>query len=157
MQKVHKRIDYTIDIPDYGAHMDIDQLQRHMKDMGSHFFDADTMRFFRSRCDYHVYAGPDGWYFVTSEKHQSYDGRINEPRLYTVRRMSVVTRDNGTQDLDLFELEGFQPYRTLKTARKRAEYYAKKGAAICPKCRLRLMLACTECVRAGKNGGKDEA
>ncbi len=89
---------------------------------------------------------------MTSEKHVSHTsyGSINEPRLYTVRRMSIVKRDDGSDDLDLFELEGFQPYRTLDIARRRAKYYANKGAAICPRCQLRLMLetqteACSEC------------
>jgi hypothetical protein len=132
--------------------MDIDELIRLMKATGSHFFDKDTMRFFRSRVDYHVYAGVDGWYFVTSEKHVSHTsfGSINEPRLYTVRRMSIAKCDNGSDNLYLYELEGFQQYRRLETARRRAKYYAEKSAALCPKCHLRLMLetqteACSEC------------
>lgn len=150
MKTLQVRTDYTVDVPEYGEHMDIDHLQYLMRQTGSHFFDKDTMRFFRSRVDYHVYAGVDGWYFVTSEKHVSHYSGINEPRLYTVRRMSVVTRDNGSDDLGLFELENFQAYRTLETARRRAKYYASTGAVICPQCRLRLMLetqttACTEC------------
>lgn len=143
---------YQLEVPDYGTHLDIDELIRLVKATGSHFFDADTMRWFRSRVDDYVYAGPDGWYFVTSEKHVAHTsyGSINEPRRYTVRRLSIVTCDNGSDDLRLYELEGFQMYRTLTTARNRAKYYAQRGAALCPKCSLRLMLenqtaACSEC------------
>jgi hypothetical protein len=156
MPRLNIRTDYYIDVPEYGTRLDIDELKSLVTRSGSHFFDRDTMRFFRSRVDDYVYPGPDGWYFVTSEKHVSHFANINEPRLYTVRRLSVVKRENGSDDLGLFELEGFQPYRTLDAARRRAKYYAGKGAALCPKCQLRLMLenqteACTECAEREAN------
>lgn len=76
----------TLDVPEYGKPMHPDELRDLVTRSGSHFFDRDTMRWFKSRLE-DVYAGPDGWYFVTSEKHEgpSIGGRrINEPRLYTV-------------------------------------------------------------------------
>lgn len=154
MPQVTKHSSYQFDMPEYGTRIDMDQLKDYVTRSGSHFFDADTMRFFRSRPDWHVYPGPDGWYFVTSEKHVSHFAHINEPRKYTVRRLSFVERtspDGPYTDLILYELEQFQAYRTLTTARNRAKHYASTGSALCPQCSLRLMLdtqttGCTECL-----------
>lgn len=148
MQTIERVQRTTITVPDYGQHWHMDDLIKAVKDSGSHFFDADSMRFFGSKLDAYCIAGPDGWYFVTSEKRP----HSSDPRRYTVRRLSVkraAPNDEG-DDLRLYELEGFQRYRTLDAARTRARHYAKAGAAICPKCSLRLMLetqtdACTEC------------
>lgn len=150
-QEISIRREFTLTIPDYGTHWDIDQLIDMVKRTGSHFFDADAMRFFRSRVDAYCVAGVDGWYFVTSEQHvTTYPTYRKDPRRYTVRRLSVVKSEHGKgDDLRLYELEGFQAYATLETARRRAKYYAEKGAALCPSCSLRLCLdtqtICTEC------------
>ena len=143
---------YTLDVPDYGTYMDIDTVQDLVRRSGSHFFDPGTMRFFKSRVDYHVYAGPDGWYFVTSEKHVSHTsyGSINEPRLYTVRRLSI--REDGS-DLCLDEYEAFQHYTALRAARKVAERCARNGTVLCVDCKFRLVSpapaghTCAECVK----------
>lgn len=79
--------------------------------LGSHFFDADTMRGFSSRLLNHwspVTDGPSGenreeiGYIVTSER----DTMRNTPREYAVRRISVrkVTRDNG-YIIDEFDID----------------------------------------------------
>src|SRR5262245_25452245 len=138
MQTITKRTDYQFEIPDYGTHLDIDQLQEIVRRSGSHFFDADTMRFFRSRVDSDTFAGPDGWYFVTSEKHESAFLRINEPRLYTVRCLRVVRSSDGTNYLRLLELEGFQAFATLTRARTAARNAAKVARPTCADCHLRL-------------------
>lgn len=139
----------TLDVPEYGTPIDIDQLQELVSRSGSHFFDRDTMRFFRSRVDYMVYPGADGWYFVTSEKHVSHTsyGTINEPRMYTVRRLSI----NAQPDLQLDEYEEFQHFKTLRGARACAERCTKSGTVKCPECKFRLVSAllivpCAECV-----------
>ena len=51
---------------------------------GYHYFDASTMRFFRSRVGDTVYQGHGGVYFVTSEQFVASDG-TRFPRKYTVR------------------------------------------------------------------------
>jgi len=131
-------------MPEYGAYLDISQLVDYVKRSGSHFFDKDTMRFFRSRVDDYVFSGPDGWYFVTSEKHESAFARINEPRAYTVRRLSW-TDDHS--DLRLYELFGFQAFPTLNRARTAARRAAKVGVGLCVDCRLHLTYSdtCHEC------------
>ena len=116
----------NIVVPDYGVHFPIDELIAAVKRSGSHFFDADTMRFFRSRVDDYTFAGPDGWYFVTSEKHESAFARINESRKYTVRCLRVTA-----DDLKLYELGGFQAYGTLIKARTAARHAANIGAPLC--------------------------
>ncbi len=151
MQTINKRIDYVIDVPDYGQIIDISELIDMVKRSGSHFFDRDSMRFFKSRVDDVTFTAPDGWYFVTSEKHESAFARINEPRLYTVRCVRIVDRDNGTRDLGLFELEGFQAFPTLTRARTAARNAAKSARALCSSCRLRLSIdasqtVCAKCV-----------
>ncbi len=146
MKTIILKSEIHLDVPDYGTHLDISALIDLVKRTGSHFFDRDTMRFFKSRVDDVAVAGVDGWYFVTSEKHESAFARINEPRMYTVRRLSL-TPDGS--DLRLYELQGFQAYPTLQRARTAARRAAKTGAAICQTCHLRLMLEqqtiCTEC------------
>lgn len=129
---------YPLDVPDYGTRLDISQIQDLVRRSGSHFFDRETMRFFRSRVDYHVAVGSDGWYFVTSEKHESPYLRINEPRKYTVRRLSINAE--GT-DLRLDEYENFQYFATLRGARNAADKCARHGTVYCPDCRFRLVLA----------------
>ena len=49
---------------------------------GRHWFDPDTMRFFKTRMGRWGYRGPGGTYFVTSEQGPGM------PRLYTVRRLA---------------------------------------------------------------------
>ena len=53
---------------------------------GFHWFDPDTMRFFRTRLPRHGYRGPGGTYFVSSEQ-----GPLM-PREYTVRRLVGLGR-----------------------------------------------------------------
>jgi hypothetical protein len=139
-------------MPEYGSHLHIDNLRDYVTRSGSHFFDKDTMRFFRSRLDWHTYPGPDGWYFVTSEKHVCHlsTHTINEPRQYTVRCLRMENHD-GTPGLELYELVGFQAFRSLNSARTAAKRAATAPASICPDCRLRLLRAwtpetrCPEC------------
>lgn len=54
-----------------------------MRAAGSHWFDPDTMRYFRCRVLEEVYQGPGGIYFVTSEKGP------HGPRAYSVRQFTV--------------------------------------------------------------------
>lgn len=144
MQTITISQTHTVTLPDYGQHLDISGLMEAVRRSGSHFFDKDTMRYFKSRIDDVTFTGPDGWYFVTSEKHESAFAQINEPRKYTVRRLSVTPND-----LRLYELGGFQAYPTLRRARTAARHAAKVGAAICPDCKLRLLYeaetSCGEC------------
>jgi len=73
------------------------------KSRGSHWFDPDTMRFFRSRAGDTVYKGV---YFVTSEQFDD-----NSPRLYTIRKVHCTKR--------LFEIRtigDFQGYKTRGAA-----------------------------------------
>jgi len=67
---------------------------------GHHFFDADTMRFFRSRIGQTVHGGR---YFVTSEQ---FDAR--SPRLYTIRRAAA--------DGSISDVGGFQGYTSSASA-----------------------------------------
>lgn len=149
-QTITKHTTYQFEIPDYGEHLDMSQLQDIVRRSGSHFFDEATMRYFRSRCDWQTFAAPDGWYFVTSEKHESAFARINEPRMYTVRCLRVCTRDNGSRDVALYELERFQNYRSLNSARTAARKAAQSARPLCTQCRLRLSAddartVCLEC------------
>lgn len=49
---------------------------------GAHWFDRDTLRFFRTRLPEGGYSGPGGVFFVTSEKSP------HGPRRYTVRHLT---------------------------------------------------------------------
>jgi hypothetical protein len=65
----------------------IEQVKEIVRRTGSHFFEPDTMRFFKSRVSSKVYPTPNGAFFVTSERFND-----TTPRTYTVRRVS----DAGT-------------------------------------------------------------
>ena len=64
------------------------QLQDMNRRAGRFFFSPGATRGFRSRVHDRVYAGIEGWYFVTSER------RAGQIRTYTVRHM----RPNGHVD-----------------------------------------------------------
>ena len=54
-----------------------------------HFFDADTLRFFRSRILSQVFAGESEVYFVTSEQFRGTG--YSSPRAFTVRAYNPET------------------------------------------------------------------
>lgn len=123
----------VLDLPDYGTHLYDWQLVELVKRSGSHFFDKDTMRGFKSRLYDVVFTGKDGWYFITSEKHEwhtSY-GSGSDPRKYTIRRLRPNTAGD---DLRLDTLGEFQQYPTLKRAITAARRFAKDGALVCDHC-----------------------
>lgn len=81
----------------------INELQRVAR---GHFFDKDTMRFFRSK----VYDGfkrtADGVVFITSER----DVMGGEPRAYTLRLLDA--------DGDVSTVGDFQAFASLKAAQR---------------------------------------
>ena len=79
----------------------INEIRYEAQRAGSHFFDADSMRFFGSRILPTVYGGR---YFVTSEQ----DRYGNGAKAYTVR----VCRENGHIDT----VGEFQAYATRAQA-----------------------------------------
>lgn len=80
---------------------------------GSHFFDKDTMRSFRSRLIDVTYTLPGGvCVFITSEKHVTYYPFYHaDPRRYTVRTFNTLTGE-------IDEVGEFQQHATLHQARK---------------------------------------
>jgi hypothetical protein len=57
---------------------------------GSHFFERDAMRFFRSKVQEPVFQGPGGIFFLTSERFVSSTGEAS-PRRFTVRQFDPET------------------------------------------------------------------
>jgi hypothetical protein len=84
-----------------------------------HWFDADTMRFFRSRLPQSAYANntKEIAYFVTSEQFVPSEGPAH-PRKYTVRSYDFRTRDIGT-------VGKFQQYRDDASATAAAKELAE--------------------------------
>lgn len=78
------------DFPPFRTMEDVREANRAI---GHHWFDADTLRFFRSRIGGALYGGR---YFVSSEQFQGSwsEGHYSEPRRYTVR----VANQDGTVD-----------------------------------------------------------
>lgn len=119
------------DRPPFEPVHNTDEIARANSQAGQHFFEADTMRFFRSRVLEPVYGGR---FFVTSEKN---DGPGYEyPRLYTVREFMP--------DGSIESLGEFQEYGTAAQARaairraleERHAYYfdvqhGKNGRQVC--------------------------
>lgn len=64
----------------------MDEVERiYSPGIGRHWFDADSMRCFRTRLPQAAYKGDGGIYFVTSERFQSSHGSC--PRAYSVRKL----------------------------------------------------------------------
>ena len=78
---------------------------------GFHWFDPDTMRFFRTSLPRHGYRGPGGTYFVTSEQMP------RMPRLYSVRRLVGPGRIETVG-----EFCGYRTSAAATRAAKRAAY-----------------------------------
>lgn len=75
------------------------------KAAGLHFFDKDSMRFFRSRIESKMIRGR---YFITSEQFVGSDGTA-DPRRFTVR----MVEDDGSVE----SVGNFQGYATLAEAK----------------------------------------
>lgn len=99
------------------------EIRAAIKAGGSHFFDADTMKFFGSRVEQGVY-GPNGRVFITSEQVPDYLGR-RVGRRWTVRE--VVERES--ERLSVNTVGNFMQFGTLSGARRAAKSYAEAGAA----------------------------
>lgn len=67
----------------------VETIKAKNREAGQHFFDGDTMRFFRSRVEREVFEGPGGVFLVTSE--QFVMGEDTRPREWTVRRFDPET------------------------------------------------------------------
>ena len=73
---------------------------------GNHFFDDETMRYFKSRICGELVAGQ---YFITSERY------MDEPRAYTIRRV--------TEHGDILTIDNFQgKYKSLHQAKTALKY-----------------------------------
>ena len=92
--------------------MTIDQIKTANKARGFHWFDPDTLRFFKSRIGGAVYQGPGGVYFVTSECGPS------GVRRYTVRQFTPSTGACETAPACPFNVWGRE--KAHKTARAMA-------------------------------------
>lgn len=77
----------------------VSQIKYANKQAGYHFFDPETLQYFKSRIGTTVYGGN---MFITSEQHD------NSPRMYTIRKIE----DNG----DITNIGEFQQYRTSAQA-----------------------------------------
>lgn len=62
-----------------------------------HFFDADTMRFFKTRLVQDLYATPNGAYFITNDLN-----RFNNQRYYCVRYYTA-SQDQISVTFETFE------------------------------------------------------
>jgi hypothetical protein len=93
---VNLRAEFRVTVPFMPS---IDEIKQRHKEVGGHFFDDPTMRFFDSRISSKTY----GNYFVTSECGPS------GLRRYTVRRIEWDTGDIST-------VGHFHEYDTLEEA-----------------------------------------
>ena len=93
------------------APRDMSEVEEANRRAGYHFFDTDTLHFFSSKVDWHLYGGR---YFVTSERFVSYHPTYHsEPRKYTVRE----SLPGGACET----VGEFQAYATLRAARRAAQ------------------------------------
>lgn len=73
---------------------------------GSHFFDRDTKRFFRSRILPDAFHGQGGCYFVTSEQFEDHTGH-RAKRKYTIRKFNPIDAS----------IDSFGPFNVLSRSR----------------------------------------
>lgn len=89
----------------------ITQVRELNRDAGHHFFNPDTLRYFRSRISRRVYPAIGCTYFVTSEQFDD-----TTPRRYTVH----VIFPSG----NIRSMGEFQDYATREEAHRAAYNYA---------------------------------
>lgn len=127
----------------------IEQLKQLATEHGSHFFDADAMRFFSSRVHSAVYGGR---YFVTSEQQRAVyisSGFIPaEPRRYTVRIAQLYYGANSAHiTFDAVEsLGGFQAFETRHEAHSAARALAREQKHLNSTQRFAMLDAAIECL-----------
>jgi hypothetical protein len=85
------------------------QIKQANERAGLYFFEASTMRFFRSKVASRSIIG--GRYFITSEQFDA-----SSPRLYTIR----IANDDGSIDT----VGEFQQYETVEAAKRAAKQLA---------------------------------
>jgi len=103
-----------------GAIHNTDELKRVVASIGSHFFDPESVRFFRSRLAPDVYHCASGVVFITSEQFVSYHPTYRkESRFWTVR---ILTRTGRIR-----EIGEFQQYASLAQARRGAKEAIESG------------------------------
>ncbi len=88
----------------------IDEVKTRAENGDSHFFDADTMRFFSSRVSELAWKKDDDIYFITSEADKGRYQHTGSIRAYTVRKCSMFGGIDTIGD--------FQGHATLRDARK---------------------------------------
>lgn len=100
----------------------IEQLRREVTSSGSHFFDRDAMRFFRSRVHGGMTGMIGGRFFITSEQLVTSDGH-EHPRAYSVR---WVYKWEGSKVLQVDRFT--DRFTTLDQARR----FAHKAHSVLP-------------------------
>lgn len=99
-----------------GPYTSIAHIKAASKESGSHFFDADSMKFFDSKVGDAVFGGR---YFITSEQFHGPCG--SEPRKWTIR----VADDAG----HISTVGDFQQFKTSAEAVKAARALAAEAQA----------------------------
>lgn len=99
-----------------------DLIQEYNRVSAGHFFDPETMRFFKSKViEYFRGDMSNTGYFITSERFDH-----NTPRMYTVRRVERVKADNFYgYTYDITTVEDFQAYKSSNAAKKAIERILK--------------------------------
>ena len=83
----------------------VNEIKDKSQKLAKHFFNQDTMRFFKSRISELTWKIEKSIYFITSEKN-----RYEDPRKFTIRE--------STELGDIKTIGEFQQYFTLSQARK---------------------------------------
>ena len=96
--------------------IDTQDIRDHYRRGFGHWFDADTLRFFRSRVGGTAYNDGERAYFVSSEQYD-----WNSPRLYSVRCYIWATRE-------IYTVGEFQAYASRNGAHAAAYRLALAGS-----------------------------
>lgn len=94
-------------LPDTPIFNTVEEIKRASYDAGYHFFDEDTMRYFKSRVLDDIFGGN---VFITSEK------KSDDPRHYTIRQMQ--------KDASIETIGEYDQFNTAAVAKKYAQRFA---------------------------------
>lgn len=97
-------------------------IEDYKRTSSGHFFDENTMRFFKSRVPWFFAGDGKTAYFITSERFD-----YNSPRLYTVRKI-IRTADRQSfygYKYNIDSVSEFQAFKTIATAKRHIERLLK--------------------------------
>ena len=111
-----------------GEYVQMVEVRRIAERNGSHWFDADTMRFFDSRVSRHAIFDGELYWFVSSEQFHDHVNGYHGAREYAIRTMTVDGDINTAGKLGEHSTSA-RAWRVLRAAVEEVERLRQSRAA----------------------------